>query len=617
MTSTAKTKRFITRAQACNAYAKGIVSGEIPSGLFVKRVCQRHLDDLKAMRRADFPYRWDAAAAGRTMCFVEDTCVLRIGDADGAPFKLIDWQSFLIGSVYGWKRKDTGRRRYMEVYCQVAKAAGKTPLAAALALHALVADGEPYPLVNVMARDFAQAGIVFDSMITTVEHHNGFNKHVEIYGGKMRNDALLLLDENGHKKGEARRLTNSPDGRGKSGYTPSFNVFDEVAEWNDSVMLDIVRRNTKNRTQAINFFITNAGAGVDSVAWPYYEKARAVAFGEADVPDHFPLVFELDPDDDPMDESVWKKTNPSVDITPGWDYLRREAKNAEAMPVLKSMFLRMHQNKWVESGADYFIDIDRVDEVFVDKLDDSKLKQLPLVVGLDLSENRDLSAAVLLWKDGDKFYARAHFWLPEEGLAERGRRQNLPFEVWVRDGYLTATPGSIIDYEYVARWLKEVDAQWHVRAAASDKYNVKYFAKVCESVGLGYHSPDTYGLKTRPRGAMLFYHHPQGYYQSNPKKQKGQSVCDNGLTDSLWFPGSVKMLENAVLTNAIEIEENPVLRWNFLGVKVKTDDHLNKLVDKRKSASSIDGVVALINGMGVQAVLPPPPVRKKRLVAQL
>jgi len=615
--------RFVSRAAACNAYAKGVVSGKIVSGLFIRKVCQRHLDDLKASKRADFPYRWDAAAAGRVLCFLEDTIVMRSGNDDGevVRFQAIGWQEFFAGAVFGWKRKDTGMRRYQEVYCQMAKGAGKSAFMAGVALYMLTADSEAYPLVNVLARDFDQAGIVFDNIITTVEHHNGFQNRLEIYGGKMRNNAVLLLGDGGQKKGEIRRLTNSPEGRGKSGTTPHCNIYDEVSEYNDSITLDITRRNVKNRSQPLNIMITNAGAGVNSVAYPYYEKAKAVAFGEADVPNHFPLVYELDPDDSPMeDESVWVKTNPSLladPPLPGWDYIRNEVKNAEAMPVLRNMLLRMHFNKWLEASADYFIDIEKVEDVCVDKLDDKKLAKLPLVIGLDLSENRDMTAAVMLWRDGDKYFARSHFWLPEDGLVDRTRRLNLPFDKWVESGFITATPGPVIDYEYIALWLKETAANWSVRAVSSDRYNTNYFRTHCESVGLGYFQPDKHGVKMRPGNAMMFYEHPQGYFRSNPTKKKGWRVFENGLTDPLWFPGSIKLIENAILRGKIQMEDNPVMRWNFLGVKVSMDKQRNKLLDKLKSSSSIDGVVALVNAVGLANALPTTPPPKKRLVTRV
>ena len=593
-------------ADGVHRYAKDVLAGKIVAGPSIRAVCQRHLDDLKKSKRKDYPYKFDAEKAGRMMNFFPIMMSLRSGQFEGKPFVLLPWQRFMVGSIGGWVKKETGFRRFKSVYMQSGKGSGKSPLVAGIGLYLLVADGEASAEIYLAAADYNQAGIVMADILSAVELNPVLDDNVIVRGGKAR-PSEITYESPGKGMSILRRIAHNSTGGNISGFRPSAGIFDEIAFWPSAEMLDILRRGVKSRQQPLMLFATNAGAGIESPAWPLYQHAVAVANGEVEDETHLPLVFDLDREDDVWnDESCWVKSNPSYPTLPSPDYLRGEVARSKSIPGERNAVRRQHFNEWISDSSQYFLGEEDIDAVVVDKLNDEILKPLPMVVGLDLSKRDDLTAVACVWKDEEKIYVRTHFWLPGDDIDARSMSvPPIPWNVWAERGVVETVEGKLIDYTQVAERLMQWKAIWNFRGIAYDAWGSDYLFGHFKTAGIGLYMADVEGLhREPPAGKMVLWKHPQGYIKSNPSKKRGADLYDNGLKTPLWMNSSIADFRDAVLEKKIVIEKNPCMRYNLVSVRTMENDSGGVRFTKSKSTGKIDGVVAATMGVGLINSLP-------------
>jgi len=134
-------------------YAKAVLSGEIVAGPHVRASCQRHINDLK---RKDIV--WSLADADYAIGFFPNVLRLSEGQFEGIPFSLDPSQAFIVGSIFGWKRKN-GTRRFRRAYLELAKGNGKSPLAAGIGLFGMLSDNEPGAQIYAGGAKKSQADI--------------------------------------------------------------------------------------------------------------------------------------------------------------------------------------------------------------------------------------------------------------------------------------------------------------------------------------------------------------------------------------------------------------------------------------------------------------------------
>lgn len=587
-------------------YVDAVLAGDIIAGPSIRAVCQRHRDDLKKSKRKSYPYKFDAEKAGRMMNFFPVMLTLRSGKWDGRPFELFPWQQFMVGSLGGWVRKNDGRRRFQDVYLQCGKNNGKSPLCAGLALYLLIADNEPAAEVYLAAADYNQAGIVMGDILKAVENNVDLDSHLIVRGGDA-NPREITYKPDGQSMSVLRRIANNTTGKNISGFRPSAGVFDEVAFWKSPDMLDAMRRGGGKREQPLMLMLTNAGVGIESVAWPLYQHGIAVAHGETEDDTHFSLIFDIDKTDDIWnDESCWVKANPSYPTLPSPEALRKEIARCKSIPGERNAVRRMHFNEWVSDASQYFLGEEVIDAVMVEKLDDKKLADLSMVIGLDLSRRDDLTAAAQVWKDDDVYYIRSHFWVPHDGLIERSQQvPRLPWDVWAEQEIINAIEGKVVDYSDIVSFLMRMRDEWKMRGIAFDEWRSDMLFREFQQAGIDLHLADREGLhREPPAGKMVLWKHPQGFNRSNPSRKSGADIYDNGLKSPLWMSESIELLKSGIMESKVIIESNPCMRYNMLSVKVVENDSGGVRFTKSKSTGKIDGVVAAAMGVGLVNALP-------------
>ena len=567
------------------AYAEAVVAGEIVAGPHVRNACRRHLADLK---RADGIW-FDVEAADRAFGFFEGVLKLSEGQFEGQPFNLHPSQAFIIGSLFGWKRAD-GTRRFRRAYIEQGKGNGKSPLAGGIGLMGMSADGEAGAQVYAAAAKREQAGILFADAVKMVKQSPALAKRLEFSGGAGREFNIAH-----HSSGSYFRPVSRDTGKTGSGPRPYFVLADEVHELPDRRILEMLERGFKFRRQPLLFMITNSGSDRNSVAWEEHAHAVKVAAGNPDaVTDPtflgqvlddttFSYVCALDEGDDPLsDPSCWIKANPLLGVTITEEYLRETVAQAKAIPGQLNGILRLHFCIWTDAETAWMTR-SALEPCIADfEIDDHHGADVWL--GLDLSQNRDITALGAVVRTGTTaegkptFDAWVEAWTPGDTLAARELRDKLPYPVWVREGHLHAPQGESISFRHVAQTLAEYDRDFSVQLVAYDRFAFRRFEEDIDELGL----------------SVPFAEHPQGGLK------KGKPLATGG--EGLWMPGSIRLLEDALLEGRIRLKRNPVLISAMMSAVIEEDKWGNHWLAKTRSVNKIDAAIALAMAMGAASM---------------
>lgn len=576
-----------------SAYAEAVVSGEIVAGPHVRNACRRHLDDLA--RGADRGLRFDRAAADHAFRYFEGALRLSEGQFDGKPFELQPPQAFIVGAIFGWKRED-GRRRFRRAYVEQGKGNGKSPMAGGIGLYGLTAAGEAGAQIYAAAAKREQAGILFADAVKMVKQSPALRKRLEFSGGEGREFNIAH-----HASGSFFRPVSRDTGRTGSGPRPYFVLADEVHELADRSIIEMLERGFKFRRDPLLFMITNSGSDRNSVAWEEHEHAVKVAAGNPDAvldPTYlglplddstFSYVCALDEGDDPLnDPSCWIKANPLLGVTITGEYLAETVAQAKAIPGKLNNILRLHFCVWTDADVAWMTRA-TLDPALAD-FDTAQHHGGQVWLGLDLSQSRDITALGAVIRTGTNaegkpmFDAWAEAWTPGDTLQVREIRDKLPYSLWVRQGHLHAPQGENINFRHVAQTLAEYLRDYSVQAVAYDRYAFRRFEEDCAELGL-----------TPP-----FIEHPQGgTKKGKPTEAMKQAAKSQGKeAEGLWMPGSLRLLEDALLEGRIRLKRNPVLVSAMMSAVTEQDKWDNCWLAKQRSVNKIDAAVALCMAFG-------------------
>jgi phage terminase large subunit-like protein len=562
-----------------------VVAGEIVAGPHVRNACRRHLADLERTGGIWF----DVEAADRAFGFFEGVLKLSEGQFEGQPFILHPSQAFIVGSLFGWKRAD-GTRRFRRAYIEQGKGNGKSPLAGGIGIMGMSADGEAGAQVYAAAAKREQAGILFADAVKMVKQSPALAKRLEFSGGAGREFNIAH-----HSSGSYFRPVSRDTGKTGSGPRPYFVLADEVHELPDRRILEMLERGFKFRRQPLLFMITNSGSDRNSVAWEEHAHAVKVAAGNPDaVTDptflgqiiddtSFSFVCSLDEGDDPLtDPSCWIKANPLLGVTITEEYLRETVAQAKAIPGQLNGILRLHFCIWTDAETAWMTR--SALEPCIADFDIEDHHGADVWLGLDLSQNRDITALGAVVRTGTTaegkptFDAWVEAWTPGDTLAARELRDKLPYPVWVREGHLHAPQGESISFRHVAQTLAEYDRDFSVQLVGYDRFAFRRFEEDIDELGL----------------SLPFAEHPQGGLK------KGKPLTTGG--DGLWMPGSIRLLEDALLEGRIRLKRNPVLISAMMSAVIEEDKWGNHWLAKTRSVNKIDAAIALAMAMGAASM---------------
>lgn len=512
---------------------------------------------------------FDKAKADAAVEFIETCCRHVKGEMGGKPLMLEWWIKQIVRAVFGWLRPD-GTRLYREVYIEVPRKNAKSTYGAALACKMLFTEDEPGSEIYSAAADTDQANIVFSIAKGMVEQDPDLSQVAEPF-----RRSIVYKDRAYH--------VLSADAPTKHGKNSAGILFDELHAQPDRELYDVLKTSTGSRRQPILWMFTTAGFDKHSICWEVHEHALKVIDGTVIDPSFLPIIYAADEADDWTSPKIWKKANPNYGVSIKDDYLRAECEKAKVTPAYENTFKRLHLNIWTEQETRW-LQMSEWDACALPPVIPDELKGRTCYGGLDLASTTDIAALVLLFpprKDAEKFVALPVFFIPEDNLRDRVKRDGVPYDVWVRQGLVQATPGNLIDYRWIMLKLGQCRIDFDLRVLAFDRWgSQKIVNDLCDEVGFTV-EPKESELQRKP----LLVQFGQGFASMSPP---------------------TKELLNLVLGRKLSHGGNPVLRWMAQNMIVKQDPAGNIKPDKSKSTEKIDGIVALTMALGVCLATPGP-----------
>lgn len=581
------TKKTMTRSRLSStdevaAYAEAVLSGEILAGQPVRDACKRHLSDLT---RDDLI--WDYSAAERFFDFCRSILRLGEGQFDGKPLELEPSQKFICGSIFGWKKLD-GTRRFRRAYLEMAKGNGKSPMAGAIGLYGMIADGEAGAQIYAAGATKEQAGILFRDAVGMVDKAPALDKVIRRSGGPGNEYNLAHL-----KSGSFFRPVSRDTKKTGSGPRPHFALCDEVHEHPDGGVIEILERGFKFREQPLLLMITNSGSDRKSICWQERKHAVAVASGEVQDDSTFAYVCALDDGDDPFnDPSCWLKANPLLGVTITEEYLALQVAQAKNIAAKANGIKRLHFCIWTDAETAW-MSREAWEAVEDHTLDLDQFEGERAYAGLDLSAKADLTAKALVFEDGftedgqPKFAAFVHGYTPADTMLARAEKDGAPYHLWAEAGFITAVPGKKTRLDFVAQDLIDDAERFDLDFVAYDNFLIADFEAVVGDMG----------------ASLPMLDHPQGW-------NKRRRETDDGDEIMLWMPGSIDALETLILEGRIRVHVNPALRSAVMSATFDRSPADLRRFTKHKATARIDMAVALAMAVGAataRADVAPPP----------
>jgi phage terminase large subunit-like protein len=498
-------------------------------------------------------YRVDVKSAERVRTFFKQFLRHSKGQWAGQPFELMDWQwQEIIAPLFGWMRPD-GTRRYRRGYIEVPKKNGKSALFSGLSLYLLIGDKEPGAEIYSAAVDRDQASIVFNEAGNMVDSSSHLSGRLRVIRSTKR-----IVDQRSRSYYKAL----SADVPAKEGLNAHAVLIDELHAQKTRDLWDTLRYAGASRRQPLHLSVTTAGYDRHSICWEQHDYAEKVLDGTIEDLAFFAFIAAADEDADWTDPHVWREANPSLGVTISEEQFAEDCREAQESPAKENSFRRYRLNQWTEQDVRW-LSMEKWDACgkALEALDGREC-----FAGLDLSTTTDISALVLAFPgEEDCYEVLPFFWVPEEGARNRERRDRVPYTQWIRDEYIEATSGQVIDYDVIRKRINELGQRYSIRQIALDRWNATQLATQLDG--------DSFEM-------VAF---GQGYASMNAPTKK---------------------LEELVLSGRIAHGGHPVLRWMAGNVSLEKDAADNWKPSKKKSIERIDGIVALVMAVGLAMNMP-------------
>ncbi len=484
-------------------------------------------------------------------------------DFYGQPFVLQDWQHDVLWDVYGTV-DDRGYRQYRFAYLEIPKKNSKTTTIAAVALKHLTLD-PPGGQIYCCAADREQAALIYQAALQMIEQEpelDGAN------GGVLKVTDSKRIITNRHTGTFLKVL--SAEAYTKHGINPTVVIFDELhAQPNRELWDTMTFGSGAARKETLYWVITTAGDDPDrkSIGWEIHEYARKVRDGELIDPSWYVKIYAAPEDADIYDERTWYAANPSLGVTIDIENVRREAIMAKNSQGAEKLFRWLRLNQWVALKRIGWLPLTLWDQT-LGTWGRSEMLERRCYVGIDLSSKIDLTALALLFPpldDTEEWRFMFHAWVPENNMKEREDRDHVPYSRWVNEGWLSATPGDVVDYAFIRNTIEKVELEYDVVHYCGDPWHLEILRQLL----------------------------PENIQDKFIEISQTMAGMSQGMGE----------LERLFRAKHITHEANPLGRWCFGNVIVAKDGNENIKPMKNKSIDRIDPVVALVDAMAAAVKL--------------
>lgn len=516
----------------------------------IKTIYKRLVEDIKAEKEISFTkegktethkYHFDKEKAQRPIEFIEKYCKQSKGKWNGKQLKLQLFQKAMLEAAFGFV-DENGFRKYKKVIFFVARKNGKSVLDSAIANYMLVADKEGGAEIYSVATKKEQAKIVWDEAKRMIKKSPALNKRIRCLIGGIYYDA---------KDSYFRALAS--DSNSLDGLNSHCVIADEVHAWKDKNLLDVMYDSMSAREQPLLIETSTMGTVRQNVFDIEYDYASQVIDGIIQDETLLPIIYELDDEKEWTNEECWYKANPSLNVIKSLKDLRDKVERAKANPIelvnllCKDFNVRQNSmNAWLT-----FEDLNN-EEIY------NEWKDSYCIGGVDLSSTTDLCCGTILGVVKGKIRVKQMYWIPTNYLEKKITDDKIPYDKWLKMGWLRLSGDSKIDYHDITKWFIEELQENDLRPlwVGYDSWNAQFWCDDMKENGFDM-------VEVR-----------QGYKtESAPLKQMKADLMDK----------------------KINYNNNPILKWNLSNVAVKTDENDNIMITKEKSRQRIDGVASLMD----------------------
>lgn len=423
-------------------YVRNVLSGKIPAGQWVRLAAKRHKEDLAASKRKDFPYRFDAAKGALACEFIEMLPHTKgKWAANHEKIVLQPWQCFLVSTLFGWVRKQSGKRRFRAAYWEIPRKNGKSILAAAVGLYMFLADKEFGAEVYSGATTEKQAWEVFKPAKLMLERTPDM---AEFFGAEVCAKTLVIVRNNS----KFEPVIGNPG----DGPSPSCAIVDEYHEHDTPALHDTMETGMGAREQPLMLIITTAGYNIAGPCHDKHEETKKVLGGILSNDELFGCIFGLDPEDDWVSPKSLIKANPNYGVSVDAEFLLSQQRQAMANPVQQNKFKTKHLNVWcsvLQAWMNLQLWQMAATVLEEDELIDAKTQSW---IAMDLASKTDLCSEQRLYRRmlnaKPHYYLFGNYWLPEEAVEDQGPN-HAHYAKWVKMGLLTQTDGATVDFDLI------------------------------------------------------------------------------------------------------------------------------------------------------------------------
>ena len=546
---------------------------------------ERHLRDIRDGERRGIYWRPEGAA--HALGFLPAVFQVTDGPAVGQPFYPLEWHTFVVGSLFGWLTS-AGRWRFRSAWLETGKGQAKSPLMGAIGLYVMGWCNIPRAQVFAIGQDRATANVLFRDAVAMCradipdqEPGDSLESRGEVIIRGEGDNAWKV--EHPETQSFFRTLAG---GESQSGPRPAAVLADEIHEFRTDHSIETWKRAIeKIAGNAMMILGTNTPATSQHVGTSYSNMYQQIAKGEAKDDSAFAFIARVDKADREnafKNEACWIKALPALGETYPIENIREVVASAALRVSTTSSVKRLYLG--IPTGAADFW-IREEDWAAVQGAVDTKaLRGQPCWLSLDLSQKNDLTAVSVTWAAADgMLQTKTWYWTTKDGLEDRSKADNAPYVDWVEEGYLTATPGAVIDYTFVAKQVADLVAEHDVQFMAVDPVFMALFIEACVEVGLTvwrYEGPG----KPEGRGLKIISH-----MQRNKVAFEEKQLC---------MPHSITKLEDRILQRRIVIDSSPVTYSCAANAAIDPDGQGNRAFDKARSRGRIDGIVTIAMSVG-------------------
>ena len=531
------------------AYYQAIKDGTVSVGKWVRLLYERIVKGIE-----DGEYIFDQKKANKAICFIEKYVKHNKGKLAPGPLLLDLWQKALISVIFGIV-DEKGLRQFREVFIVVGRKCGKTLLAAGIIAYEAYCDGEFGSEIYCVAPKLDQSDLVYSAFEFTKDRNPEFLRRT-----KKRKTDYLIPGSNTTVKKIAFNEKKA------DGYNPMLTVMDEMSSWPPARGLkqyEVMISGTGARQQPLTVAISSSGYVDEGIYDELFKRGTRFLLGDSKEKRMLPVLYTIDDIEKWDDINELRKSLPGLGVSVSVEFILDEIAVARESLSKKSEFITKYCNlkqnssmAWLPAAA--------VGNCCGEAISPEQLRHSYCVAGIDLSQTTDLTAAVLLVERGGILYVLAKFWLPGEKLEDAIRRDGIPYDIYLKKGWLALSGDNFIDYHDCYNWLTEMVTRYELLPlkVGYDRYSAQYLIQ----------DLNAYGFQT------------DDVYQG----------------DNLW--PVLQEMEGMIKDGKVRIGDNALLKIHLLdaAIKMSTERGRGRLV-KLSPTAHIDGVAAMADAFTVRA----------------